>query len=110
MNDRNSPRDIYQTTENIQRLHLQDQEETLQHHHLHQHQMLNDQMDRLQDEDLLVNGIVDGDGEIGDDFMKPRCNEKKDRKMKKAEEKRKQKEAKKAAQIAQAAQVINKIF
>jgi hypothetical protein len=90
----------------MQRIHLQDQEEALHQHHLRQQQLLQNQAELLIDEDSITNGVDDGEEETGDDFMKPRCNEKKDRKMKKAEEKRKQKEAKKAAQIAQAAQVI----
>ena len=106
LNDQNSsPRDLYQTTDAMQRIHLQDQEEALHQHHLRQQQLLQHQAELLLDEDSVTNGVEDGEEEIGDDFMKPRCNEKKDRKMKKAEEKRKQKEAKKAAQIAQAAQV-----
>ncbi len=40
----------------------------------------------------------------GDEFMKPKANEKKDKKVKRAEEKRRQKEAKRAAAAAEAAQ------
>lgn len=107
MNDRNSsPRDLYQTTDAIQRIQIHDQDEVLHQHHLRQQQLLQNQAELLLVEDSVPNGVDDGDEDNGDDFMKPRCNEKKDRKQKKAEEKRKQKEAKKAAQIAQAAQVI----
>lgn len=49
----------------------------------------------------MVEHILDDD--TGDDFQKPKSNEKKDKKVKRAEEKRRQKEAKRAAAAAEAA-------
>jgi len=54
-----------------------------------------------------VNENYDNDREEvgeGDEFLKPKANEKKDKKVKRAEEKRRQKEAKRVAAAAEAAQ------